>query len=210
MSALARTKSTSRDGSWIAELASDLRIEEQELEAWLGWELCGVRLPEHGDRRDERLAIRSGSRLLANVEQPQAVHLEHVVHPWRDVFHAVQVDAGWQIAADRTSAEDVRADLVDLPDLFHGAHVSTASREELSPSAWEHVFVTAQPPLSSAFAERSSVEHWDGRGRRSRANEPSLEDTLQLVHLYFERGSPTALPAALRCSCATSPRPRRA
>ena len=38
----------------------------------------------------------------------------------------------------------------------------------------------------------------DGRGRGSRAAEPAAQDALQLVHLYFERGSPKAEPAARR------------
>jgi hypothetical protein len=38
-----------------------------------------------------------------------------------------------------------------------------------------------------------------GRGRSSRTPESAaLEDALQLVHLYFERGSPKAEPAARR------------
>jgi hypothetical protein len=38
----------------------------------------------------------------------------------------------------------------------------------------------------------------DGRGRRSRASELPLEDALQLVHPYAERGSPKFGKAAMR------------
>jgi hypothetical protein len=90
------------------------------VEAWLGWGITRSSAPRARRPSRRRLAVRGSSRLLADVEQPQAVHLEHVIHPRRDVLHGVQVDAGRQAAADWTPAQEVRADLVDLPDLLDG------------------------------------------------------------------------------------------
>ena len=53
--------------------------------------------------------------------------------------------------------------------------------------------------LMSASAERSSAERfgWPKRAARELPNLP-LQDALQLVHLYAERGSPKYEKAAMR------------
>ncbi len=65
--------------------------------------------------------------------------------------------------------------------------------------ACEHMFLTAQPHARVRF--RRAIERralWMAEdAARALPNLP-LEDALQLVHLYFERGSPKAEPAARR------------
>ena len=52
---------------------------------------------------------------------------------------------------------------------------------------------------TSASAERSSAEpFWLAEDAARELPNLPLEDALQLVHLYFERGSPKAEPAARR------------
>jgi hypothetical protein len=64
---------------------------------------------------------------------------------------------------------------------------------------WEHAFVTAQPHANVRF--RRAIERralWLAEdAARELPNRP-LEDLLQLVHLYAERGSPKYERAALR------------
>src|SRR5688500_12095074 len=65
--------------------------------------------------------------------------------------------------------------------------------------AWEHTFVTAQPHAHVRF--RRAIERralWLAEDAARELPNLSLEDALQLVHLYFERGSPKAEPAARR------------
>jgi hypothetical protein len=83
--------------------------------------------------------------------------------------------------------------------LSMGAHVSAAPREELSPSPWEHVFVTARPHASARF--RRAIERralWLAEDAARELPNLPLEDALQLVHLYAERGSPKYEKAAMR------------
>jgi hypothetical protein len=64
---------------------------------------------------------------------------------------------------------------------------------------WEHTFVTAQPHAHVRFriaVERRALGAAEDAARKL-PNLP-LEEALQLVHLYFERGSPKAEPAARR------------
>jgi hypothetical protein len=65
--------------------------------------------------------------------------------------------------------------------------------------AWEHTFVTAQPHAHVRF--RRAIERrtlWMAEDAARELPNLPLEDALQLVHLYFERGSPKAEPAARR------------
>ncbi len=64
---------------------------------------------------------------------------------------------------------------------------------------FEHQFVTAQPNAHVRF--RRAIERralWMAEDAARELPDLSLEDALQLVHLYFERGSPKAEPAARR------------
>jgi hypothetical protein len=66
-------------------------------------------------------------------------------------------------------------------------------------SLWEHTFVTAQPHAYIRF--RRAIERralWMAEDAARELPNLPLEDALQLVHLYFERGSPKAEPAARR------------
>jgi len=61
------------------------------------------------------------------------------------------------------------------------------------------VFVTAQPHAHARF--RRAIERralWLAEDAARELPNLALEDALQLVHLYFERGSPKAEPAARR------------
>ena len=61
------------------------------------------------------------------------------------------------------------------------------------------MFVTAQPHAHVRF--RRAIERralWMAEDAARELPNLPLEDTLQLVHLYFERGSPKAGPAARR------------
>ena len=65
--------------------------------------------------------------------------------------------------------------------------------------SWEHTFVTAQPHAQVHF--RRAIERralWMAEDAARELPNLPLEDALQLVHLYFERGSPEAEPAARR------------
>ena len=61
------------------------------------------------------------------------------------------------------------------------------------------MFVTAQPHAHARF--RRAIERralWLAEDAARELPKLALEDALQLVHLYFERGSPKAEPAARR------------
>ena len=61
------------------------------------------------------------------------------------------------------------------------------------------MFLTAQPHAHVRF--RRAIERralWMAEDAARELTNLSLEDALQLVHLYFERGSPKAEPAARR------------
>ena len=63
----------------------------------------------------------------------------------------------------------------------------------------EHTFVTAQPHASVRF--RRAIERralWLAEDAARELPNLPLEDALQLVHLYAERGSPKFEPAARR------------
>ena len=65
--------------------------------------------------------------------------------------------------------------------------------------AWEHTFVTEEAPSHVRF--RRAIERralWMAEDAARELPNLPLEDALQLVHLYFERGSPKAEPAARR------------
>ena len=65
--------------------------------------------------------------------------------------------------------------------------------------ACEHVFLTAQPHPHARF--RRAIERralWLAEDAARELPSLPLEDALQLVHLYAERGSPKAERAALR------------
>src|SRR5687767_12894320 len=65
--------------------------------------------------------------------------------------------------------------------------------------AWEHTFLTAQPHADVRF--RRAIERralWLAEDAARELPNLPLEDALQLVHLYFERASPKAEPAARR------------
>jgi hypothetical protein len=67
------------------------------------------------------------------------------------------------------------------------------------PYAWEHTFVTAQPHAHARF--RRAIERralWLAEDAARELPNLPLEDLLQLVHLYAERGSPKYEKAALR------------
>ena len=69
----------------------------------------------------------------------------------------------------------------------------------LEAAAMEHTFVTAQPHAHVRF--RRAIERralWLAEDAARELPNLPLEDALQLVHLYFERGSPKAEPAARR------------
>jgi hypothetical protein len=64
---------------------------------------------------------------------------------------------------------------------------------------WEHTFVTAQPNAHVRF--RRAIERralWMAEDAARELPNLSLEDALQLVHLYAERESPKFERAALR------------
>ena len=68
-----------------------------------------------------------------------------------------------------------------------------------SKEACEHVFVTAQPHAYVRF--RRAIERralWMAEDAARELPNLPLEDALQLVHLYAERGSPKYEKAALR------------
>jgi hypothetical protein len=74
-----------------------------------------------------------------------------------------------------------------------GATVTDARRP------WEHTFVTAQPHAHVRF--RRAIERralWLAEDAARELPNLPLEDLLQLVHLYAERGSPKYEKAALR------------
>ncbi len=62
--------------------------------------------------------------------------------------------------------------------------------------ACEHTFVTAQPNANVRFRRAIEPEVWLAEDAARELPNLPLEDALQLVHLYFERGSPKAEPAA--------------
>ena len=64
--------------------------------------------------------------------------------------------------------------------------------------AWEHTFLTAQPNARIRF--RRAIERRASMAEDAARELPNLtlEDALQLVHLYAERGSPKYERAALR------------
>ena len=67
------------------------------------------------------------------------------------------------------------------------------------PDPCEHTFLTAQPHAHVRF--RRAIERralWLAEDAARELPNLPLEDALQLVHLYFERGSPKAEPAARR------------
>jgi hypothetical protein len=77
--------------------------------------------------------------------------------------------------------------------------------------AWEHTFVTTQPSAHARF--RRAIERgalWMAEDAARQLPNLPLEDALQLVQLYFERGSPKAEPAARRWLVRISARARRA
>ena len=64
---------------------------------------------------------------------------------------------------------------------------------------WEHAFVTSQPNSHVRF--RRAIERralWIAEDAARELPNLPLEDALQLVHLYAERGSPKYEKAALR------------
>ena len=78
-----------------------------------------------------------------------------------------------------------------------GSHPSGARSSKAE--ACEHMFLTAQPHAHVRF--RIAIERralWAAEDAARELPELPLEDALQLVHLYFERGSPKAEPAARR------------
>jgi hypothetical protein len=67
------------------------------------------------------------------------------------------------------------------------------------PQAWEHTFVTAEAHAQVRF--RRAIERralWMAEDAARELPNLPLEDALQLVHLYAERGSPKFERAALR------------
>ena len=54
------------------------------------------------------------------------------------------------------------------------------------------------PSIGGANIQRRSGEQLGDRGAAREIPKLPLEDALLLVHLYFERGSPKAEPAAMR------------
>jgi len=65
--------------------------------------------------------------------------------------------------------------------------------------AWKHTFVTAQPHAHVRF--RRAIERralWMAEDAARELPNLPLEDALQLVHLYFERGSPKYERGAMR------------
>ena len=65
--------------------------------------------------------------------------------------------------------------------------------------AWEHMFVTAEPHADVRF--RRAIERralWMAEDAARELPKLSLQDALQLVHLYAERRSPKFEPAARR------------
>jgi hypothetical protein len=62
----------------------------------------------------------------------------------------------------------------------------------------EHRSSPPSPTLKCASAERSSGEPWLAEDAARELPNLPLEDLLQLVHLYAERGSPKYEKAALR------------
>lgn len=64
---------------------------------------------------------------------------------------------------------------------------------------WEHMFVTTQPNAQVRF--RRAIERralWLAEDAARELPNLPLEDALQLVHLYAERGSPKYERAAMR------------
>jgi hypothetical protein len=62
-----------------------------------------------------------------------------------------------------------------------------------------YVLMTAQPHAGVASAERSNAGAlWLAEDAARELPNLPLEDALQLVHLYLDRGSPKAEPAARR------------
>jgi hypothetical protein len=69
----------------------------------------------------------------------------------------------------------------------------------MATQAWEHTFVTAQPHAHVRF--RRAIERralWLAEDAARELPNLPLEDALQLVHLYAERGSPRYEKAAMR------------
>ena len=80
---------------------------------------------------------------------------------------------------------------------FHLGGFPNKARE--GKKVWEHTFLTAQPHAHVRF--RRAIERralWMAEDAARELPNLPLEDALQLVHLYFERGSPKAEPAARR------------
>ena len=77
--------------------------------------------------------------------------------------------------------------------------VDTKPKEGWSQRACEHAFVTAQPHAHARF--RRAIERralWMAEDAARELPNLALEDALQLVHLYAERGSPKYEKAAMR------------
>jgi hypothetical protein len=73
------------------------------------------------------------------------------------------------------------------------------SNLQLTPASCEHAFVTAQPNAHVRF--RRAIERralWAAEDVARELPNLPLEDTLQLVHPYAERGSPKYERAAMR------------
>ena len=78
-------------------------------------------------------------------------------------------------------------------------HHRVSEGPEQQPPTCEHTFLTAQPNARVRF--RRAIERralWLAEDAARELPNLPLEDALQLVHLYFERGSPKAEPAARR------------
>jgi hypothetical protein len=78
-------------------------------------------------------------------------------------------------------------------------HRAERSRTHQARIAWEHTFFTAQPHAQVRF--RRAIERralWLAEDAARELPNLSLEDALQLVHLYAERGSPKYEKVAMR------------
>ena len=76
---------------------------------------------------------------------------------------------------------------------------AAAERREGTCSPWEHTFVTAEAHASVRF--RRAIERralWLAEDAARELPNLPLQDALQLVHLYAERGSPKYEKAAMR------------
>ena len=77
-------------------------------------------------------------------------------------------------------------------------HCTSLIEKQTLRESWEHTFVTAQPHAHVRFRRGLARALWLAEDAARELPNLPVQDALQLVHLYAERGSPKYEKAVMR------------